>query len=175
MWNKISKPLRVLLGLALLIAVSMAGYTLAAYVKTVNLFQGGWVGPKYFAFEVNGNSESQTVAPGGSASFPFSVSNYNNGGTAQVPLNVSISITYPQSLAGTGAVEAKLTLGGSTLATSTNGTLECNGAALPQNVQTTDKYTLTLTWLNADIAYLGTVKTSTFNPSDIKIRVSGYQ
>jgi hypothetical protein len=163
------------LALILLIAVSMAGFTLGAYVRQVKLFNSGWIGPKYFAFEIANSVSHRDLQPGASVSYPFTVTNHNSGGTAQVDLQVTISISYPTSLAGTGTVRATLTSGGQTLATSESGTLEATGTTLPANVQTTGEYTLTLTWLNADLTYLSDKTTQAFDDSQIHVSVSGYQ
>ena len=171
----ISRPLKVILLLALALSFSMVGVTLGMYVKQVNLFGDGWIGPKYYAFEVQSNAFNQSVTPGSSATYPFTVSNYNNGGVAQIPLNVTFSIMYPTNFGGTGKVNAVLTCGGTVLGSSETGTLDCNGILLPKNEKTTDQYTLTLTWKDIDMALLSDIKSSAFDPSQISIRVSGYQ
>ena len=43
------------------------------------------------------------------------------------------------------------------------------------NVQETHNYTVTLTWVDADIALLGGMTQESFDPQAISIRVSGYQ
>ncbi len=178
MWNKLcpaGKRLWIVLTLILLIAVSMFGFTLSTYVRQINLFSSGWVGPKYFAFELGNSVSSRDLEPGGSVSYPFTVSNFNDGGTAQVDLDVSITITFPTQLADTGTVRASLSRDGQTLATSESGTLSCAGATLPRNEQTTHTYTLTLTWLDADMTYLSDKTAQTFDASHIGVSVSAYQ
>ena len=178
MWNKLpvpGKPLKAILALILMIAVSLSGVTLGAYVKEIGLFTGAGVGPKYYAFEVDGVSGSKSVAPGESVSYPFTVRNHNGGGTAQVPLHVAIAISFPPSLAGTGKVTATLACNGAVLASSDTGTLECGGLDLASGVDDTDQYTLTLAWTGADMGLLGGMKETVFDPSMINIRVSGYQ
>ena len=172
---RISKPLKVILILALLIAASLLGTTLASYVKEAGLFGGGWVGPKYYAFEVDSSGGQNSLSPGESTVYSFTVKNHNNGGVAQVPLNVLIHVTYPATLAGTGRVQAVLRSGDSLIGSSDSGTLECSGIELAANTKETDSYTLTLTWLDADMALLGGMTESAFNPAAISIRVSGYQ
>jgi hypothetical protein len=171
----VSKPLKIIMALAVIISFSLFGTTLGMYVKEVGLFSSGRVGPRYYAFEVENNSSPQSVAPGESATFAFTVKNYDNGGVAQVPLKVAIAATYPMSLAGTGRVVAELKNGGTVLAVSDNGTLECGGLELSSAVNDTDQYTLSLTWLDADLIILGGMTTAVFDPSQVNIRVSGYQ
>jgi hypothetical protein len=169
------RPLKTILVLALLIAASLLGTTLASYVKQAGLFGSGWVGPKYYAFEVDSNGGQNSLSPGGSTVYSFTVKNHNSGGVAQVPLKVLIHATYPATLAGTGRVRAELRSGASLIGSSDNGTLECSGIELAANTKNTDNYTLTLTWLDADIALLGGMTQSVFDPAAISIRVSGYQ
>ncbi|NLI22524.1 MAG: hypothetical protein GX418_13380 [Clostridiales bacterium] len=169
------KPLRMVLVLALILALSMAGVTLGLYVKEVKLFGDGWIGPKYYAFEVDNSVTDQSIAPGQSVEYTFTVSNHNAGGVAQVPIQVSIEATYPTSLADTGNILAQLYRGSDLLAESGSGSLSCAGAVLPENTSTTHSYTLKLTWQNADIVHLGDVKFASFDASQISIRVSGYQ
>ena len=45
--NKKYRPLVIVLSILAVIAISMLGVTLSAYIKQVNLFGDGWVGPKY--------------------------------------------------------------------------------------------------------------------------------
>ena len=166
----------IFLALLAVLAVSVFGFTLATYVKEVRLFDGGWIGPKRYAFEVGSVSGNQSLAPGETATYDFTVTNANATGVAQVPLQVSIEIGYPTQLAGTGTIQAQLYRAGTLLAATTGtGTLAATGATLPANTQTTDTYTLKLTWQNADINYLSGVKTVVFDPSQLQIRVSGYQ
>lgn len=169
---------RWLLFLTLLavLAVSVFGFTLATYVKEIHLFDGGWIGPKRYAFEVGSVSGNQSLAPGETAAYTFTVTNANAAGVAQIPLQVSIEIGYPAQLAGTGSIKAQLYRDGALLAATTGtGALAATGATLPANQQTTDTYTLKLTWQDADLAYLSGVKTVAFDPSQLQIRVSGYQ
>ena len=170
-----SKRAKILLAIALLVIAAWTGTTLAAYVKQTGLFSGGWVGPKYYAFEVESSFGHTSLAPGESASYPFVVRNYNDGGTAQVPLKVLISLDYPQSLAGTGKLRADLYGGNTLLRSSDTGTLEAAGFDLAANVEETHNYTVTLTWVDADIALLGGMTQESFDPQAISIRVSGYQ
>ncbi len=170
------RPLLVILALLAVLAASMLGVTFSAYVRELNLFGSGWVGPKYFAFEAAAATANQTLAPGASVNYAFTVRNDDGGGVAQVPLHVSIEITYPAQLAGTGAIQAELLRGGAVLASSTGtGTLSAAGATLPAGTATADAYTLRLTWQNADLALLGGMKDTPFDPSSITVRVSGYQ
>ena len=168
-------PLRIILAFVLLIAASLLGSTLASYVKEAGLFGGGWVGPKYYAFEVDSTGGKSSLSPGESAVYAFTVRNHNTGGVSQVPLKVLIHVTYPQTLAGTGRVLAELRYGDALIASSDSGTLECAGIELAANTQDTDSYTLTLTWLDADMALLGEIAQSAFDPAAVSIRVSGYQ
>ena len=172
---RFSKALTAILALALVLAVSLLGTTLASYVKEAGLFGNGWVGPKYYAFEVESSGDRHALAPGESAAYAFTVKNYNSGGFAQVPLNVLVHATYPSALAGTGRVLAELRQGGTVLGSSDSGTLECPGAVLSANSEDSDSYTLVLTWLDADMALLGSMKDSAFEPQGVNIRVSGYQ
>jgi hypothetical protein len=168
-------PLKVILAFVLMIAASLLGTTLASYVKEVGLFGSGRVGPKYYAFEVDSTSGKNSLTPGESAVYAFTVKNHNSGGVAQVPLKVLIHITYPKTLADTGRVLAELRCGDALLASSDSGTLECAGIELAANTQDIDSYTLTLTWLDADMALLGTLTQNAFDPAAVSIRVSGYQ
>lgn len=170
-----SKRFKIILAMILLIISAWTGTTLAAYVKQAGLFSSGWVGPKYYAFEVESALGHTSLAPGESASYAFSVRNYNSGGTAQVPLKVLISISYPSSLAGTGKLRADLYGGSTLLRSSDTGTLEAAGFDLAANVQETQNYKVTLTWVDADIALLGGMTQESFDPQAISIRVSGYQ
>lgn len=170
-----SKRLNILLAMALLIIAAWTGTTFAAYVKQTGLFSSGWVGPKYYAFEVESSSGHTSLAPGGSTSYAFTVKNHNSGGTAQVPLKVLVSISFPPSLAGTGKLRADLHGAGTLLRSSDTGTLECAGLDMAANIQETHSYTLTLTWVDADMAMLGGMKEEPFDPQAISIRVSGYQ
>ena len=170
-----SKRLKILLAMVLLVISAWTGTTLAAYVKEISLFSSGWVGPKYYAFEVESDFGHTSLAPGESASYPFAVRNYNDGGTAQVPLKVLISLDYPKSLAGTGKLRADLYSGSTLLRSSDTGTLESAGFDLAANVQETHHYTVTLTWVDADMALLGGMTQESFDPQAISIRVSGYQ
>ena len=169
------KKLKILLALALLIISAWTGSTFAAYVKDIGLFSSGWVGPKYYAFEVESNFGHTSMAPGESASYVFAVKNYNDGGTAQVPLKVLISLDYPKSLAGTGKLRADLFSGSTLLRSSDTGTLEAAGLDLAANVQETHHYMIKLTWVDADMALLGGIKGQPFDPQAIAVRVSGYQ
>jgi hypothetical protein len=156
--------------------VSMLGITLSSYVKQLQLFGEGWVGPKYFAFEVDSNSSQKSLAPGETVTYDISVSNHDNQGVAQIPLHVSIEIEYPTQLAGTGAILAELYYNGTVLASDTGtGLLTAVGATMPANTSTTDIYSLKLTWQNADMVLLGDIQSTIFDPSSIDIRVSGYQ
>ena len=170
-----SKRVKILLAIALLVIAAWTGTTLAAYVKESALFSNGWVGPKYYAFEVESSFGHTSLAPGESASYPFAVRNYNDGGTAQVPLKVLISLDYPSSLAGTGKLRADLYGGNTLLRSSDTGKLEAAGYDLPANVQETHNYTIKLTWVDADMALLGGIKGQPFDPQAISVRVSGYQ
>lgn len=170
-----SRRLIILLSLALLVASVWVGPTLAAFVRQAKLFDGGWLGPKYYAFEVESSAQTQSIAPGESASYPFRVKNHNAGGAAQVPLNVLIQVSYPPTLAGTGRLKADLYHGGQLLHTSTGGTLECAGMSMIANVNVTNDYTLSLTWQDADLTALGAIANETLPADAISIRVSGYQ
>lgn len=170
-----TRRLRAILLMAVLISASMMGISLAAYSKEVGLFNSGWVGPKYYAFEVEYESQQHKLAPGESTDYVFTVKNHNAGGVAQVPLKVAIAVTYPTDLGGTGTMQAELKHGNASLGTSDNGELACKGRELAANEKDSDQYTLTLTWLDADIDFLGTKKSEVFQPSQIKISVSGFQ
>ena len=170
-----SKRVKILLAIALLVIAAWTGTTLSAYVKESALFPSGWVGPKYYAFEVDSSAGHTSLAPGESTSYAFTVKNYNSGGTAQVPLKVLINISYPPSLAGTGKLRADLFSGSTLLRSSDTGTLESAGFDLAANVQETHNYTVTLTWVDADMALLGGMTQESFDPQAISIRVSGYQ
>ena len=172
---KLGKPLKIILMLVVLLVLSMMGAALAAYAKDVTLFSTGWVGPKYYAFEVENELKRQSLAPEERAVYTFTVKNYNDGGTAQVPLKVAILVTCPVDLAQTGKVFAELTYDNSVLGSSDKGKIECSGREMAANVKQSDRYTLTLTWLDADTALLGTMTSAVFEPSNINIRVSGYQ
>ena len=172
---KAGRPLKAILALTLLIAVSLLGSTLASYVKEAGLFGSGWVGPKYYAFEVDSTGGKNSLTPGESAVYAFTVKNHNPGGVSQVPLKVLIHVTYPKTLADTGRVLAELRCGDALLASSDNGTLECSGIELAANTKDTDSYTLTLTWLDADMLLLGEIAQGAFDPAALSIRVSGYQ
>ncbi len=174
--NKKTRPYMVILSILALIALSMLGLTLSAYVKQVNLFDDGWVGPKYFAFELDGDTATKSLAPGNSVEYRFSVKNYNQDGTAQVDLRVSIEIKFPEKLAGTGTIKAELYHGEDLLASDLgSGTLAATGSTLPGGTQTSDAYTLRLTWQDMDMEYLGTIKLEEFEVSDIEFNVSAYQ
>ena len=170
-----SKRVKILLAIALLVIAAWTGTTLSAYVKESALFPSGWVGPKYYAFEVDSSAGHTSLAPGESTSYAFTVKNYNSGGTAQVPLKVLINISYPPSLAGTGKLRADLYGGNTLLRSSDTGTLEAAGLDLAANVQETQNYTIKLTWVDADMALLGGIKGQPFDPQAISVRVSGYQ
>ena len=170
-----SKRLKILLAMTLLVISAWTGTTLAAYVKEISLFSSGWVGPKYYAFEVEPSFGQTSLAPGESVSYPFVVRNYNDGGTAQVPLKVLINVDYPSSLAGTGKLRADLYGGDTLLRSSDTGTLEAAGLDLAANVQETHHYMIKLTWVDADMALLGGKKEEIFTAQAISVRVSGYQ
>lgn len=169
------RGLTVLLVLALIAAAGWSGTALAAYVKQNSLFGSGWVGPKYYAFEVESSATGAKLAPGESADYPFSVKNFNSGGTAQVPLKVLIKADYPASLAGTGKVRADLYSGSTLLKSSETGTLECAGFEMTANIKETHSYTLTLTWLDADISLLSGAEEDGLGTEAVYISVSGYQ
>lgn len=171
----LSKRVGTILILALLLAGSVFGFTLASYIKEASLFGQGWVGPKYYAFEVESSNRPEAIAPGESTVYHFTVRNYNDGGTAQVPLKVLIRATFPTALAGTGKVVAVIRTGDQVLGTSETGTLECNGLELSPNTPDTDSYTLTLSWMDADIDLLSGQKGTVIDPLAVSIRVSGYQ
>lgn len=174
--SRFRKPLIVVLSFLAVISVSMLGVTLSSYVKQLQLFGEGWVGPKYFAFEVDSSGTQQSLAPGETVTYDFTVSNYDGQGVAQVPLHVSIEIDYPTQLAGTGAILAELYYNGTVLASDTgSGFLTAAGSTMPANTATTDTYSLKLTWQNADMVLLGDIQSTLFDPSSINIRVSGYQ
>jgi hypothetical protein len=174
--GKLMKSLMVVLSLMAIIAVSMLSVTLSSYVKQLQLFGDGWMGPKYFAFDVDSVGNAQNLAPGETVSYDFDVRNFDDNGVTQVPLHVAIEIDYPVQLADTGVIQADLYQSGSHLASdSGSGTLAATGATMPANSATTDTYTLTLTWLDSDLTYLGDNVSTVFDPSDISIRVSGYQ
>jgi len=170
------KALIVILSIVALLAISMLTVTISAYVKELNLFNSGWIGPKYFSFNLESSDSTKKLAPGESAEYRFTVSNNDSSGVSQVPLHVSIEIDYPAQLAGTGSILAELYLDGSVLASDTgSGFLAVMGATLPGGEATTDTYTLKLTWLDTDLKALGVMVDEDFEPSDINIRVSGYQ
>ena len=170
------KPLVVLLSLLAIIAVSMLTITVSAYVKTLPFFGDGWVGPKYFSFNIQSNGETKALAPSETISYDFNVYNHNENGVAQIPLHISIEIHYPSQLAGTGTIQAKLFRGGTLLASDDgSGVLAVMGNTLPASVATTDVYTLTLTWLDTDMTYLSEMRDDAFDPSKIVISVSAYQ
>ncbi|MFH0793667.1 MAG: hypothetical protein ABIG45_00520 [Bacillota bacterium] len=170
------KPLLAVLSLLAVIAISMLGITLSAYVKELQLFSNGWLGPKYFAFETQSDGSTKSLAPGESVTYDFTVCNHDGNGVSQVPLHVSIEIDYPGQLAGSGAIQAELLREGSLLASDQGtGSLAVTGATLPAGTATTDHYTLKLTWVDSDMVYLGELKSTEFDPSVISIRVSGYQ
>lgn len=174
--NKIWKALMVILSLMAIIAVSMLGVTLSSYVKELQLFGDGWMGPKYFAFDMDSGGEMENLAPGETVTHDFSIRNFDDNGVTQVPLHVAIEIDYPAQLAGTGTIRAELLQGGTVLATDLgNGTLAATGATMPANSATTDTYTLSLTWLDSDLVILGDMVSMVFDPSDVSIRVSAYQ
>ncbi len=174
--GRVMKAIIVVLSLLTMIAVTMLGVTLSSYVKELQLFGSGWLGPKYFAFELDSDGGTKSLAPGENTEYDFYVHNFDANGTAQVPLHVSIEITYPPQLAESGAIKAELYRGGSLLASSTGtGSLNVTGNTLPANAATTDHYTLRLTWVDANLAVLGTKVSQTFDPSTISISVSGYQ
>ncbi len=174
--GRVVKGIIVVLSLLTMIAVSMLGVTLSSYVKELQLFGSGWLGPKYFAFELDSDGGTKSLAPGEAVDYDFYVRNYDANGTAQVPLHVSVEITYPAQLAGSGAIKAELYREGSFLASSTGtGSLNVTGNTLPANSATTDHYTLKLTWVDADLTLLGTMVSQTFDSSTINISVSGYQ
>lgn len=174
--NKKYKPIVIILSILAVIAVSMLGMTISAYVKQINLFSGGWVGPKYFAFEIDSSGETKSLAPGESVNYVFNVSNFNEEGAAQVDLHVSIEIEYPAQLAGTGVIKADLYKDGNLLKSDTgSGALAVTGSTLPGGTQTTDQYILKLTWQDMDMNYLGEIKGNEFDASDINISVSAYQ
>ena len=164
------------LSLFAVIAVSMLTVTLSAYVKQVQLFGDGWLGPKYFAFDIDSNGETKSLAPGEAISYDFFVRNFDGDGVAQIPLHVAIEIEYPAQLAGTGLIQADLYHDESKLASDAgSGTLAVTGATLPAGSATTDTYTLKLTWVDSDLEYLGDLVSESFDPSTINITVSGYQ
>ena len=169
------RGLTALLVLVLLAAAGWSGTALAAYVKQNSLFGSGWVGPKYYAFEVESSVEGVKLAPGESANYPFTVKNFNSGGTAQVPLKVLIEIKYPKALVGTGSVWAELHSGSTLLKRTDTGKLECAGLEMAANIKETHSYTLTLTWLDADISLLSGIEESTLKPGAVSISISGYQ
>ncbi len=174
--NKIWKALMVVLSLMAMIAVSMLGVTMSSYVKELQLFGDGWMGPKYFAFDMDSSGDMQDLAPGETVDYDFSVRNFDNNGVTQVPLHVAIEIDYPAQLAGTGVIQSELLQGGSALASDLgNGKLAATGSTMPANTATTDTYTLSLTWLDSDLQLLGDMVSTVFDPSDINIRVSAYQ
>lgn len=169
------RPLKVILVLILLLAASLLATTLASYVREASLFANGWVGPKYYAFEVESTGSRESIMPGASADYTFTVKNHHNGGVAQVPLKVLIHAAYPKTLLGTGRVVAQLRCGDTLLSSSDSGILECSGMELTADTMDSDSYTLTLTWLDADMTLLSEIAHSTFDPCAISIRVSGYQ
>lgn len=169
------KSLRVILALAALIMAGFAGAALASYVKQMDLFASGAVGPKYYAFEVASSSSHTSLAPGESADYNFTVKNYNAGGISQVPLHVLISLSFPKDLAGTGRIQADLIGEGQFLQSSDTGVIECAGLPLAAASQETHHYTLRLSWLEADISLLGGLTERGWDPQAISIRVSGYQ
>lgn len=169
------KRLSILVLLALALSVSLLGVTLAAYVKQINLYSSGWVGPKYFAFTAEGGGQQKSIQPGESVSYDFTVSNHDSGGTAQIALHTAISITFPTNLAETGKLKGELRSGGTLLASSDTGSIECTGNTLTAAAADSDTYTLTLTWTGADMALLGGMKEAQIDPSRITIRVSAYQ
>ncbi len=174
--KKYVKPLLAVLSLLAVIAISMLGITLSAYVKELQLFSDGWLGPKYFAFESESDGGTKSLAPGESVTYDFTVRNYDDSGVAQVPLHVSIEIDYPGQLAGNGALQAELLREGLLLASDLGtGSLAVTGTTLPAGIATIDHYTLKLTWVDSDMVYLGDIQSNDFDASVISIRVSGYQ
>ena len=171
-----AKPWIVVLTILALIAVSMLGITLSSYIKELQLFGSGWVGPKHFAFSIDKSGDTKNLAPGESVEYTFSVRNHDNDGVSQIPLHVSIEIAYPPQLAGTGIIQADLYREGTLLASDVGGgALAASGSTLPANTATTDHYALTLTWLDSDVEYLGEIQSKEQEPSIISISVSGYQ
>ncbi len=169
------KPTKVVFVLALLVIVSLFGGTMGIYSKQLPISGDSQIGPKNFAFEAAASITDQSVEPGGSASYEFTVSNFNGSGTAEVALQTYATVYFPGSLVGTGRVLAQLYYEGALLGSSDTGTLYCSGATLPANEQTTDTYTLTLSWLDADMAVLGDSKWQTITPSQVHINMAGYQ
>ena len=101
-----------------------------------------------FAFEVDSTGDTKSMAPGESGDYIFYVRNYDDDGTAQVDLRVSIEIEYPSQLAGTGVIKAELFYEGTLISTDTgSGTLASSGKILPGG--TPDKRCL---YLEADVA-----------------------
>jgi len=173
--NTFSKQTKLVVLLLVLVIVSLFGGTLGIYSQELPVLSDSRVGPKYYAFEISNSVSSQSVAPGNSVTYTFSVSNFNSGGTAELDLQTYATIYFPTSLAGTGSVLAQLYCDGQLLGSSDTGTLYCPDLTLPENVQTTDVYSLTLTWQNADLTYLGENKWQTFDPSNIRISMAGSQ
>ena len=174
--NKKARPIVIVLSILLVIAVSMLGVTLSSYVKQLSLFNSGWIGPKYFAFNIDSAGDTKSLAPGESVSYDFNVRNYDENGVSQVDLHVAIEIDYPGQLAGTGVIKAELFHGGDLITSDTgSGTLAAAGSTLPGGSEYADGYTLKLTWLESDMEYLGEIKANEFDVSDVQIRVSGYQ
>ena len=58
------KEIIVVLSLLTMIAVSMLGVTLSSYVKELQLFGSGWLGPKYFAFELDSDGGNEKPCAG---------------------------------------------------------------------------------------------------------------
>lgn len=169
------RGLTALLMLVLLAAAGWSGTALAAYAKQSNLFGSGWVGPKYYAFEVESSAGGVKLAPGEGASYPFTVKNFNSGGTAQIPLKVLIKVDYPATLAGTGKVWAELHSGSTLLKKTDSGKLEYAGLDMAAGIKETHSYTLTLTWLDADISLLSGAEEDGLGTGAVSIIVSGYQ
>jgi len=170
----ISKPFKVVLVLVILLLVSLFGSTLGIYAKEAPVSQN-LIGAKLYAFEISNDVDAQSVEPGGSVTYTFSVRNFNTNGTAEIPLQTYVTIYFPTDLASTGRVLAQLYYGSQLLGSSDTGTLYCAGITLPENVKTTDVYSLTLSWLDADMTLLGDSKWQTFTPSQVHISVAGYQ
>jgi hypothetical protein len=147
-----NKKRLLLVILTLAIVTSLSAGTLAVYTTTDTAVSGS-VQVKKFAFTAAGTSGDSTtikLAPTESKDYAFTVSNTDNGATAEVPLNYTVTVNYSGALTAMPGLKAVLKSGSTELINNTSGSFTYTVSNVPAGTARTDSYTLTLIWVNGD-------------------------
>ena len=137
--------------LALAIITSISAGTLAVYTKNVTL--GAAVEIKKFAFDAAGSIDGGTnvinLAPKEAKKYTFTVNNFlkEDGAPAEVALDYEVAIDFSDAAGKMPGLTAELFKDDDKkpVETAVDGKIKYRNST-PENVATTHKYVLTLTW-----------------------------